>query len=281
MDSINVISKNPEFPDAPIIDPNQTYHWGGIHFFNGPNFLKYMKELKNNILDKFNIFVVGETPGVTVENAEIYTDEFNGIFNMIFHFELVGMDKWDNSTWKLQNMKEIMSRWQTKLIKGWNSLYLENHDQPRSVSRFTNDKEFRSESAKMLATWLFMMKGTPYIYQGEELGMTNVKFDSIEDYRDIETINFYNDEIKKKINVNQIMEKIHNKSRDNSRTPMQWNNQENAGFTKPGIKTWIKINPNFKEINVENQLKDFNSVFHYYKKLIELRKKIFNYYLWK
>lgn len=166
-----------------------------------------------------------------------------------------------------------MSKWQVELHgKGWNSLYLENHDQPRSVSRFGDDKTYRVESAKMLATWLHMMQGTPYIYQGQEIGMTNVSFPSIEYYRDVETINLWNDVVVNKgYDPDKILKAIHYRGRDNARTPMQWDATEHAGFTTG--TPWINVNPNYRDINVEQALKDENSVFHYYKKLIRLRKE--------
>jgi len=224
---------------------------------------------------------VGETPGVTPEDGIRFTNEENGVVNMVFHFEHMDVDtnpnsligKWDIQPWKLTDLKKIMSKWQVELHgKGWNSLYLENHDQPRSVSRFGNDKEYRVESAKMLATWLHMMQGTPYIYQGQEIGMTNVTFETIEQYRDVETHNMWKDlVIEKGYDAEKIMKAIHYRGRDNARTPMQWDATDNAGFTTG--TPWIQVNPNYREINAEQALKDKNSVFHYYKKLIRLRKE--------
>jgi oligo-1,6-glucosidase len=166
-----------------------------------------------------------------------------------------------------------MTRWQKDLEnRAWNSIYLANHDQPRAVSRFGNDKEFRVESAKLLATFTHMLQGTPYVYQGEEIGMTNVAFDSIEDYRDVETLNIYKEVVAEKGgDPQETLKVIHAKSRDNARTPMQWNDGEQAGFTS-GIP-WIKVNPNYKEINVQQALEDRNSIFYYYQKLIQLRKE--------
>jgi oligo-1,6-glucosidase len=166
-----------------------------------------------------------------------------------------------------------MSKWQVELEgKEWNILYLENHDQPRSVSRFGNDREYRVELAKMLATWLHMMKGTPFIYQGQEIGMTNVRFPSIDDYNDLETLNMYREQVfEKGRDAAEVMNSIYTKGHDNARTPMQWTSSENAGFTF-GIP-WLKINPNYKEINVEKAINDSNSIFHYYKKLIRIRKE--------
>ena len=197
---------------------------------------------------------------------------------MIFTFEHMDLDggsggKWDLKPLKLTELKQVLSKWQTGLHGvGWNSLYWNNHDQPRIVSRYGNDKEYRVESAKMLATVLHMMQGTPYIYQGEEIGMTNVRFDSIDDYRDIETHNMYKEKLEEEgWEESKIMESIYAKGRDNARTPMQWDDTENAGFTTG--TPWIQVNPNYKEINVKNALADKNSIFYYYQKLIQLRKK--------
>jgi len=197
---------------------------------------------------------------------------------MVFQFEHMSIGygtygKWGKVNFELKEFKNIMSKWQTELQgKGWNSLYLNNHDQPRMVSRFGNDQKYRIESAKMLANFLHMMQGTPYIYQGEEIGMTNVKFDSIDDYRDIETINAYRDYTGSgKKTHDEIMDAIYKIGRDNARTPFQWNNKKNAGFTDG--TPWIKVNPNYEQINAEAQLDDENSIYNYYKKLIALRKK--------
>jgi len=281
MDVINVLSKTEGLPDAPIVNPNDRYQWGGEYFVNGPKLFNYLTEMKEKVLSRYDILTVGETPGVTPEDGIRFTNEENGVVNMVFHFEHMDVDtnpnsligKWDIQPWKLTDLKKIMSKWQVELHgKGWNSLYLENHDQPRSVSRFGNDKEYRVESAKMLATWLHMMQGTPYIYQGQEIGMTNVTFETIEQYRDVETHNMWKDlVIEKGYDAEKIMKAIHYRGRDNARTPMQWDATDNAGFTTG--TPWIQVNPNYREINAEQALKDKNSVFHYYKKLIRLRKE--------
>jgi len=281
MDVINVLSKTEGLPDAPIANPNDRYQWGGEYFANGPKLFNYLTEMKEKVLSRYDILTVGETPGVTPEDGIRFTNEENGVVNMVFHFEHMDVDtnpnsligKWDIQPWKLTDLKKIMSKWQVELHgKGWNSLYLENHDQPRSVSRFGNDKEYRVESAKMLATWLHMMQGTPYIYQGQEIGMTNVTFETIEQYRDVETHNMWKDlVIEKGYDAEKIMKAIHYRGRDNARTPMQWDATDNAGFTTG--TPWIQVNPNYREINAEQALKDKNSVFHYYKKLIRLRKE--------
>ena len=220
---------------------------------------------------------VGEMPGVTPEEAILYTGEDRQEVNMVFQFEHMDVDsgpggKWDVIPFDLIKLKEILNKWQVELHdKGWNSLYWNNHDQPRIVSRFGNDGENRVKSAKMLGTLLHMMQGTPYIYQGEELGMTNVQFNSIQEYRDIETLNMYNEKIAEGKNPDEIMKSIYIKGRDNARTPMQWDSQTHGGFTTG--EPWLALNPNYKEINAEEAVNDPHSVFHYYKKLIKLRKE--------
>jgi oligo-1,6-glucosidase len=180
--------------------------------------------------------------------------------------------KWDLKPPALRDLKNNLTKWQNELDEiGWNSLYFNNHDQPRSVSRFGNDSKYREKSAKMLATLLYMMKGTPYIYQGEEIGMTNVRFESINEYKDIETLNFYKEALNDGWTEQEALESIYAKGRDNARTPMQWDSSEHGGFTEG--TPWIKVNPNYKNINAAQALKDPDSVFHYYRKLIELRKQ--------
>jgi len=282
MDVINVISKTPGLPDAPIKNENDMYHWAGEHFFNGPRFVEWMKEMKTQVFEKYNVYTVGETPSVNPELAKEFTKETGGVLDMLFHFELMEVDnvpgepKWECQPWKLTDIKTIMSQWQNNLEDvGWNSLYLENHDQPRSLSRFGNDstEELRVLSGKMLATFLMMLKGTLYIYQGQELGMTNVQFSSIEDYRDVETHNFWNHHKSKGDKADSDMfGSIWSKGRDNTRTPMQWSDQNHAGFSTSD-NTWIKVNPNYKTINAEAAIKDPKSIFHHYRELIQLRKE--------
>jgi oligo-1,6-glucosidase len=281
MDVINVISKTPALPDAPVKNENDMYHWAGEHFFNGPRFVEWMQEMKTQVFEKYNIYTVGETPNVTADLAKEFTKEAGGVLNMLFHFELMEVDivpgetKWESQPWKLKDIKSIMSQWQTNLNDvGWNSLYLENHDQPRSLSRFGNDstEQLRVLSGKMLSTFLFMLKGTVYIYQGQEIGMTNVQFPSIQDYRDVESHNFWNHHKSKGDKTDyDMINAIWTKGRDNTRTPMQWTSQQNAGFST-AEETWIKVNPNYETINVESALSDPNSIFHYYRHLIQLRK---------
>jgi oligo-1,6-glucosidase len=237
--------------------------------------------MKREVLSKYDILTVGETPSVTPQIAIDFTNEETGALSMVFqfqHMELdvdtsVGASRLTVKPWSLLELKQIMTHWQKEMEnKGWNSIYLTNHDQPRAVSRFGNDREYRNESAKLLATFTLMLQGTPYIYQGEEIGMTNVAFDTIEDYRDVETLNIYREFLEEKgADSRSLMKVVHAKSRDNARTPIQWDESPNAGFTSG--TPWIKVNPNYKDINVQKALVDPNSIFHYYKKLIELRKR--------
>jgi oligo-1,6-glucosidase len=209
--------------------------------------------------------------------ARLFVDEYRHELNMLFHFELLELDygasgKWEKKTWQLADFKRIISDWQTKLADfGWNSLFLSNHDHPRMVYRFGNDRTYRVESAKMLATLLHTLQGTPYLYQGEEIGMTNVRFPSLEDYRDIETLNMYAEGLKDGKDPQELMEVIYEKGRDNARTPMQWDNSPQAGFTNG--TPWIPVNPNYRAINVEQAQQDQNSILHYYRKLIVLRRQ--------
>lgn len=276
MDVINFISKVDGLPDAPEQE-GKKYSSGHEYFMNGPRIHEFLHEMNKETVGKYDVMTVGEMPGVTPEQAQLYTGENRQEVNMVFQFEHVDLDsgpggKWDLKPLDLKDLKWSFSRWQKGLEQvGWNSLYWNNHDQPRIVSRFGNDKEYREKSAKMLATLLHMMKGTPYIYQGEEFGMTNVRFDSIEDYRDIELLNMYKEKIEKGVPEEKIMESIYVKGRDNARTPVQWDETEHAGFTTG--KPWIKVNPNYKEINAKQAVADENSIFHYYRTLIELRKQ--------
>jgi oligo-1,6-glucosidase len=276
MDVINFISKDPELPDAKLPVGKQ-YAPGGDYFMNGPRIHEFLQEMNKETVSRYDVMTVGEMPGANVEEAKLYTDDNRHETNMVFQFEHVDLDagpggKWDLLPLKLADLRDNFTKWQKGLEEiGWNSLYLNNHDQPRMVSRFGNDKEYRVESAKMLATFLHTLKGTPYIYQGEELGMTNVRFDTIDDYRDIEILNMYREKvIENGEDVQKVMETIYVKGRDNARTPMQWDESEHAGFTTG--TPWLKVNPNFKEINAKRDTADSNSVFHYYRNLIQLRK---------
>lgn len=268
MDVISLIAKDLE--DDKITSREVNINTAKVH--------QYLKEMNSEVLSHYDVMTVGETPDVDPCEAMNFVGENRNELNMVFQFEHVsigdGQDgKWGKSEFSLSEFKKIMSKWQDELeAGGWNSLYLSNHDQPRSVSRFGNDDEYRIESAKMLATCIHMMKGTPYVYQGEELGMTNVKFENLEDYRDIETINAYRDYVGSgKKTKEEMMEAIYKRGRDNARTPFQWDDSPNAGFTKG--TPWIKVNPNYKSINAKIEIEDEVSVFNYYRKLIALRKK--------
>ena len=244
---------------------------------NGPKLHEYIRELSRETFQKGDLITVGEAWGADIERARLYSAPDKSEFSMVFQFEHINLDqqpekeKWDLKELDFLKLKEILSKWQTELYQtGWNSLFWNNHDLPRIVSRWGNDSKYHDESAKMLATILHGMQGTPYIYQGEEIGMTNVQF-PIEEYRDIETVNIYQERLSKGYEKNDIMNSIYVKSRDNARTPMQWDDTKNAGFTT--ADPWIKVNPNYKEINVKGSLKKKDSIFYYYQKLISLRKE--------
>ncbi|MBM7622157.1 oligo-1,6-glucosidase [Bacillus tianshenii] len=276
MDVINFISKVEGLPDGEL-KPGKQYASGSKYYRTGPFIHDYLQEMHRNVLSHYDVMTVGEMPGVTPEQAIDYTAEERNELNMVFQFEHVGLDngpngKWDLKPLNLHDLKKSLSRWQEALgDKGWNSLYFNNHDQPRALSRYADDGRYRIQSAKMLATLLHMMKGTPYVYQGEELGMTNVAFETITDYRDIETLRVYEELRNLGWTEEMIMMSIHAKSRDNARTPMQWSADENAGFTTG--TPWINVNPNYQKINAENELNNPESVFYYYQKLIRLRKQ--------
>jgi len=275
MDVISMISKTPDMPDGEV---NGLYGDYGPYCVHGPNVHRYLQEMNEKVLSKYDIMTVGETPGVTTKLAMQYAGEDTHELNMVFQFEHVEGDgkygKWTDERLPLTTLKRTLSRWQTELYgKAWNSLFWNNHDQPRAVSRFGDDRpQYRKTSAKMLATCLHMMQGSPYIYQGEELGMTNYPFESPADFRDIESINAYREWCESgRVPHDIFWPCITWKSRDNARTPMQWDDTEQAGFTSG--TPWISVNPNYREINAKAETADKDSVFHYYKKLIALRKE--------
>lgn len=278
MDVISMISKTKDMADGfvPQGGVYGDFSQGCVH---GPNVHRYLKEMNEKVLSHYDLMTVGETSGVTVEEAKRYAGEDEHELSMVFQFEHMDIGnvggKWNTNPVSLVEFKRILSKWQTQLEgKAWNSLYLSNHDQPRSVSRFGNDsEEYRDCSAKMLATCLHMMQGTPYVYQGEELGMTNYPFTDISQFRDLESLNAYHElvELSHGREPEELMECFRYKSRDNARTPMQWDDSENAGFTTG--TPWIGVNPNYKEINARAEMANPSSVFHYYKKLIALRKQ--------
>ena len=275
MDVISLISKPEGYPDAKVVGL-----YGDMNICaNGPKVHDYLKEMNEKVLSKFDIMTVGETAGVTLEEAKKYANTDGSELNMVFQFEHMDLDggekfKWSTKPMPLVPLKENLSKWQKGLDGvAWNSLYFCNHDQPRIVSRLGDESDaYRELSAKCIATCLHMMQGTPYVYQGEELGMTNTVFNSVDDFRDLESINAYRELVESGLYTDEDMfPKIAHKSRDNARTPMQWDASENAGFTTG--TPWIAVNPNYKKINVEDQLKREDSVFNYYKKLIRLRKE--------
>ena len=243
---------------------------------NGPRLQEYFKELSRETFQKGDLITVGEAWGADTERAKLYSNPDGSEFSMVFQFEHIGLDqkeggeKWDLAPLPFKKLKKIMAHWQNELYNcGWNSLFWDNHDLPRIVSRWGNDREYRVESAKMLAILLHGMQGTPYIYQGEGLGMTNVQYD-IEDYKDCEIINMYHERLEKGYSKDEIMKSIYAKGRDNARTPMQWDDTENAGFTTG--TPWIKVNDNYDKINARSQVDDPDSIFSCYRKLVQLRK---------
>lgn len=278
MDVISLISKPEEYKDGPVKE-GEKYSFCGAVTANGPHEHEYLQEMNQKVLSRYNLLTVGETSCVTLEEAKKYARSDGKELSMVFQFEHMDVDsdehgKWTDKKLYLPDLKEVLNRWQKGLEEvAWNSLYWNNHDQPRVVSRWGNDSgEYRELSAKMLATCLHMMQGTPYVYQGEELGMTNVYFDKLEDYRDIESIQYYTELTDSGLmDPDYMMKCLMLRSRDNARTPMQWNDSEQAGFTKG--QPWIKVNPNYKEINAKSQLADPDSIFHYYQKLIRIRKE--------
>lgn len=280
LDAINLISKMPGLPDAPVTTENR-YQFVGDRAFNGPRLLEFLGEMKDRVLSRYDVVMIGETSLVTTEHAIDITHQETGSLSMLFQFEHISLDtdpksispRWSVKPWSLLELKEVMTRWQNDLEEqGWNSQYLSNHDLPRSVSRFGDDGPYRAESAKLLATFVHMLQGTPYLYQGEEIGMTNVAFGAIEDYRDIETLNMYREFVEEKgVDVQSVMAMIYAKSRDNARTPVQWDDGPNAGFSTG--TPWIAVDPNYPKINVEKNLRDPNAIFGYYRRLIQLRKE--------
>ncbi|HEF1905389.1 TPA: alpha,alpha-phosphotrehalase [Bacillus cereus] len=274
LDVINLISKDQCF----LNDEGRTATSDGRKYYtDGPRVHEYLQEMNRNVFEGKDVITVGEMSSTTIDNCIKYSNPERNELSMTFSFHHLKVDypngdKWTKAEFDFIKLKEIMSNWQIEMQKGggWNALFWCNHDQPRIVSRFGDDGKYRNESAKMLATAMHMLQGTPYIYQGEEIGMTNPKFESIEQYRDVESLNIYDIKLKEGLSKEEIIGILKQKSRDNSRTPMQWNEKMNSGFTTS--TPWISAAENFKEINVEKALEDKESVFYHYKKLIELRK---------
>lgn len=282
MDVINLISKDLSFPDDPAVTA------GGLDnslavAANGPRVHEFLREMNREVLSKYPVMTVGETPCVSVEDAALYTGFDRHELQMVFQFEHMDVDasaggatgKWSDTRFNLVDLKKVLSHWQTGLHgRGWNSLYWNNHDQPRTVSRFGNDSpEFREVSGKMLGTVLHMMQGTPYIYQGEELGMTNVFFDSVDDYNDLEIHDSWRKYVveSQRVSPEDMLRYISASGRDNARTPMQWDASENAGFTTG--TPWLKVNPRYTDINAAEELANDDSIFYHYSDLIHLRKE--------
>ncbi len=274
LDVINLISKDQSFPD----DDGSVPPGDGRKFYtDGPRVHEYMNEMYEKVFSKYDSMTVGEMSSTTIDHCINYTRPDRNELSMTFNFHHLKVDypngeKWSVADFDFQQLKDILSTWQIEMEKGggWNALFWCNHDQPRVVSRYGDDGKYHNKSAKMLATSMHMMRGTPYIYQGEEFGMTNPGFVKISDYRDVESLNIFNLKKEAGMSEEEILEILRHKSRDNSRTPVQWNRDENAGFTNG--TPWIGVAGNYKEINAESALNDEDSVFYHYKKLIELRK---------
>ncbi|MED0950772.1 alpha,alpha-phosphotrehalase [Bacillus mobilis] len=274
LDVINLISKDQQFLND---DGSTATSDGRKYYTDGPRVHEYLQEMNRSVFEGKDVITVGEMSSTTIDNCIKYSNPERNELSMTFSFHHLKVDypngdKWTQADFDFIKLKEIMSNWQIEMQKGggWNALFWCNHDQPRIVSRFGDDRKYRNESAKMLATAMHMLQGTPYIYQGEEIGMTNPKFESIEQYRDVESLNIYDIKREEGLSKEEIIGILKQKSRDNSRTPMQWNEKMNSGFTTS--TPWISVAENFTEINVEKALEDKESVFYHYKKLIELRK---------
>ncbi|AYE39216.1 alpha-glucosidase [Companilactobacillus zhachilii] len=271
MDSISFISKQAEFKDVPLEDNKSygSYYYGSS---NGPKLHDYLQEMNREVMSKYDVITIGETPHTTASQAEKYIDPDRHELDMVFQFEHMHVDygeygRYSDVNFKLSDLRDSFARWQKDL--SWNSNYLSNHDQPRMVSRFGNDTKYRKESAKMLAMITVLQKGTPFILQGDEIGMTNVSFDNINQFKDLESHNTYKFLMNKGVSSAKAFEMIQRKSRDNSRTPMQWNDKKNAGFSEG--TPWIEVNENYSKINVEDALADKKSIYHFYQKLLKLR----------
>jgi len=276
MDVINMISKDVSLPDG-VVPEGGTHGDGGPFFLCGPRIHEFLAEMHAEVVagHEATLLTVGEMPGVTVEQARLFTDPARHEVDMVFQFEHVGVDqgasKWDVLPFRLTALKESLGRWQAGLAAtGWNSLYWNNHDQPRVVSRFGDDGEHRVRSAKLLGTVLHLHRGTPYVYQGEELGMTNAPFASIEDFRDIEAVNHYRHAVELGEQPADVLASLRAMGRDNARTPMQWDASPNAGFTTG--TPWLAVHPDHTSVNAEAAVADPDSVFHHYRRLIGLRK---------
>lgn len=274
MDVISLISKNLDFPDSPY--PDDYGKTIKNYYANGPNIHEYLQELNQEVLSKYNIMTVGEGPGIDLSNGLDYVHKDRNELNMIFHFDHMFIDngpggKYDPIDVSLPKFKKVFSDWDTKLKdNGWGSIFLGNHDFSRMVSRFGNDTTFHNESAKLLAMLLLTLRGTVYIYQGDEIGMTNVAYPSIKNYNDVETLGSWKEAEARGEDMEVFLKLVHRQSRDNARTPMQWNTDKNSGFSKG--KPWLQVNENYKSINVQAQETDDHSILNFYRKMIAFRK---------
>jgi len=274
MDVVNMISKDPALPDGEVAGAGP-YGDGSPHFLSGPRIHEHLQEMHREVFaGRAGLLTVGEMPGVTVEQAVLFTHPARREVDMVFQFEHVGVDhgatKWDVVPLDLTRLKASLARWQAGLAdRGWNSLYWNNHDQPRVVSRFGDDGAFRVRSAKLLATVLHLHRGTPYVYQGEELGMTNAPWTAAEQFRDVEAVNHHAEAVAGGADPEQVLAGLRAMSRDNARTPVQWDASPHAGFTTG--EPWLPVNPNHVEVNAEAARADPDSVFHHYRRLIALR----------
>ncbi|WP_276540374.1 alpha,alpha-phosphotrehalase [Salipaludibacillus agaradhaerens] len=276
LDVINLISKDQDFPnDEGTIPPGD----GRKFYTDGPRVHEFIHEMNECVFSKYDVMTVGEMSSTTIDHCIKYTRPDRKELNMTFNFHHLKVDYPDGEKWALAEMdfgalKRILSTWQTEMYKGggWNALFWCNHDQPRVVTRYGNDGDYHKQSAKMLATTIHLMQGTPYIYQGEEIGMTDPKFNTIDDYRDVETLNMYEEKKREGYGEQDILKIIQAKSRDNSRTPMQWSSDVNGGFTDG--TPWIPLAPNYEQINASAAIEDKDSIFHHYKRLINLRKEL-------
>lgn len=271
MDSISFISKPSKFEDAPLEDNKEygAYYYGSA---NGPHIHEYLREMNQKVLIKYDVISIGETPHTTAREARLFVEPDRHELDMVFQFEHMHVDygefgRYSDVTFKMSDLRNSMTSWQNDL--SWNSNYLGNHDQPRIVSRFGNDSKYRKESAKMLAMVSLLQKGTPFIFQGEEIGMTNLHIKNIDELKDLEAHNIYSFLKSKGISDKDALKMVNRKTRDNARTPMQWNKEQNAGFSSGN--PWIEVNPNYLEINVKKDLQDSNSIYRFYQKLLKLR----------
>ncbi|OOQ85053.1 Alpha-glucosidase [Penicillium brasilianum] len=297
MDVINFISKDQAFPDAPVKDPRTPWQWGDKYYANGPRLHEYLQDI-GKILKEYDAFSVGEMPFVKDEKEVLRAVQFDrNEINMIFNFEHVDIDhgefdKFEPGSWKLTDLKDFFQRWQTFMYEndGWNALYWENHDQPRSIDRYTNaDEEHRDVAAKMLAMALALQSGTPFVYQGQELAMRNVPASwGIEEYKDIDCLNHWNRLIKSKhfdtAAQQTALREYRKKSRDNARTPVQWTDDPNGGFTGPNVRPWMSVNDDYVRVNAAAAVRDPNSSYHFWASVLKLRKRhldLFVYGDWK